>query len=309
MSRSENTDLSTNSPVPSKPSTPRPRDHPVAAPPRTSSALPIDDPGPIISNLKFPVKDSYGGSAHGFLHMPPTSAKVSPVHSRTAAILLSGAGGGVTGPSGMYLSLATKLPSLPQLPIKVLRLDYRYAARTGPCVEDAKAAMTYLGEHFAVDRFVLVGWSFGGAPVFTLAGRDERVVGAATVASQTADALKGAREAGRRNVPVMLLHGTGDQTLSDRCSRHLHEAWYEGYKGPGEGEEKTKLILFDGDDHSLSRNVEKAEQFVANFVIECAGGEVEDGKEVVQSEVMGDSEERKDAMKKGGDLRGNESLE
>jgi hypothetical protein len=44
--------------------------------------------------------------------------------SKTAAILLSGAGRGVLGPSSMYLSLADKLASLSQ-PVPALRLDYR----------------------------------------------------------------------------------------------------------------------------------------------------------------------------------------
>jgi len=297
------TDLRTQSPVPSKPTTPRPRDHPVAEPPSLSSDTKVSPPE--IYNLTFPAKDEYGGSAHGFLHISPSITQAPP--PSTATILLSGAGGGVTGPSGMYLSLGAKLPALASR-IPVLRLDYRYAARTKPCVADTKAAMTYLTENFGIQHFVLVGWSFGGAPVYTVAGRDERVVGAATVASQTADAMTGAREAGRRGIPVLLMHGTGDRTLAPRCSKSLHEAWFEGYRG--EKDELAKLALFEGDDHSLSRNARKAEEMMAQFIVDCAGERVVDGDEsVIKSDVLGDTEQRRDVMEKGGDLRGKERIE
>ena len=253
----------------------------------------------------FPVQDQYHGSGNGFLHLPPNGI----LPSKIAAILLSGAGGGVTGPSGLYLSLAGKLPLLSTSPIPVLRLDYRYAACTAPCVADTKAAMTYLTEKHGIEKFVLVGWSFGGAPVYTLAGRDDRVIAAATVASQTADALKGAREAGRRGIPIMLLHGTGDRTLSDRCSRNLHEAWFEGFRGPQQDEEKATLVLFDGDDHALTKSAKKVDEMLAEFIVDVAGGSVDSAREVLDSEILGGKDERIDMMKKGGDLRGPEQVE
>ncbi|KAJ9662075.1 hypothetical protein H2198_001617 [Neophaeococcomyces mojaviensis] len=297
------TDLTTSSPVPSKPTTPRPRDHPVAEPPSLPPSIKASPPE--IHNLTFPVKDEYHGSAHGFLHISPSITQAPPPN--TAAILLSGAGGGVTGPSGMFLSLGAKLPALASR-IPVLRLDYRYPARTKPCVADTQAAMTYLTENFGIQRFVLVGWSFGGAPVYTVAGRDERVVGAATVASQTADALTGAREAGRRGIPVLLMHGTGDQTLSSWCSKNLLEAWFKGYQG--KDDELAKLALFEDDDHSLRRNAKKAEEMMANFIVQCAGENIKDGEQgVVKSDVLGDSEQRREIMEKGGDLRGKENIE
>lgn len=205
----------------------------------------------------------------------------------------------------MYLALGTKLPAL-SARIPVLRLDYRYPARTKPCVADTKAAMHYLKQMFGIEQFVLVGWSFGGAPVYTVAGRDERVVGAATVASQTADAMTGARETGRRSVPALMLHGTGDRTLSQRCSESLYQCFWEGYKGSDEG--KAKLVLFDNDDHALSKNAKKAEEMMAEFVVSCAGASVEAGEEaVVKSDVLKDRSERMEAMEKGGDLRGKEN--
>ncbi len=170
--------------------------------------------------------------------------------------------------------------------------------------------MDYLAEKHGTSHFVLVGWSFGGAPVFSVGGRDERVVGVATVASQTVHAMTGARECGRRGVPVLLCHGTGDRTLSPWCSRNLHEAWFEGYKGREEG--LAKMVMFEDDDHALSRNAKKVEEMTADFIVECAGGRVGVGdgdKEVVGADVLGGKGERVDVMVKGGDLRGKESVE
>ena len=125
----------------------------------------------------------------GILHVPQNyHREQSEGREKTAAILLSGAGGGLVGPSSVYLSIADKVASLNR-GIPVLRLDYRYPARNKYCVPDVVAAMNYLQNGYAVSRFVLVGWSYGGAPVFTAGGQDDRVVGCATVASQTAETV------------------------------------------------------------------------------------------------------------------------
>lgn len=236
----------------------------------------------------------------GFIHLPPAFTAPPPAqyHHRTAAILLSGAGGGVTGPSSIYLSLASKLASLP-VGIPTLRLDFRYPARNRPCCADVRAAMSYLQDLYGLERFVLVGWSFGGAPVFTVAGEDERVVGCATVASQTAEA-EGIRRLPPR--PVLLMHGTGDRTLSDRCSRRL----WEMYGDQGE----RRLELFEGDDHALSRHAREAEGMLIEFIAGCAGVGVgeEERKGVVDVEVVEDGE-RRGLMEMGGDLRGGEREE
>jgi pimeloyl-ACP methyl ester carboxylesterase len=236
------------------------------------------------------------GFVPGFLHLPPdftTAPGTLPTHHhRTAAILLSGAGGGVTGPSSIYLSLACKLATVG---IPTLRLDYRFPARTAACVADAKAAMAYLRDMYGLDRFVLVGWSFGGAVVFSAADGDERVVGCATVASQTAG-TEGIRRLAPR--PVLLMHGTGDRTLSDGCSRRLFEMYGANPKG------ERRLQLFEGDNHALSKNAERAEEMLCEFVASCAGvgiGE-EERERVVRLELIEDGE-RHGLMEKGGDLR------
>lgn len=235
----------------------------------------------------------------GFLHVPQDyQRRASEARGRTAAILLSGAGGGVVGPSSVYLSIADKLASLDR-GLPMLRLDYRYPARNKYCVSDVLAAMDHLKTEYAVGRFILVGWSYGGAPVFTVGGEDDRVVGCATVASQTAE-TNGIVQVARKGIPVLLMHGTGDQRLGASCSESLRDR-YQKYGS----RENVELKLFDGDDHSLSQNSLKVEEMLCDFIMKQAGEKIGDSEqaEVVQRTTLG-AQEKIEKMELGGDLRG-----
>jgi len=195
-----------------------------------------------VKKLSIPVDDSRGRDVPGYLHLP---SDYKPSKLQTAAILLSGARGGVVGPSSIYLSMADKLASLPRNGIPTLRLDYRFAACNKHCVRDLYAGMSLLEKEYLVSKFVLVGWSFGGAPVFTVGGAEkEKVVGCAMVASQTAE-TDGIEDLAPR--PLLLLHGTDDRTLSPKCSESLYRMY-------GKGVER-ELVLFERGDHALTRNV------------------------------------------------------
>ena len=273
-------------------------DNAVARPPHIDR---LAGPYKEVEKLNIQVEDNADGRVPGFLHLPrdfsPIDAQAK--HHRTAAILLSGAGGGVTGPSSIYLSLAAKLASLSSNGIPALRLDYRYPARNRYCMADTKAAMDLLSNTYGLNRFVLVGWSFGGAPVFSLGGEDMRVVGCATVASQTAE-TNGIRRLAPR--PVLLLHGTSDTTLNYSCSERL----YDMYGASGDREIK----LFEGDNHALSHNAMAAEKMLLSFIAKCAGVSVDKSeKENVVGKKLIDNGERMELMKKGGDLRGPENIE
>lgn len=125
-------------------------------------------PACTVERLSIAVEDS---SVRGFLHLPG-EYRQNQSRNAAAAILLSGAGGGVAGPSSMYVSMGDKLASL-RRGIPVLRLDYRHDAQTEPCVNDVTSAMNFLDRKYSVKKFVLVGWSFGGAPVFTVGGKEK----------------------------------------------------------------------------------------------------------------------------------------
>ena len=242
-------------------------------------------------------------SVSAFLHTPQNYPRVeSEGLERTAAILISGAGGGVVGPSSIYLGIADKLASLSN-GLPVMRLDFRYPARNKYCVPDVVAAMNHLKKGYEVNRIVLVGWSFGGAPVFTVAAQYDRVVGCATVASQTAE-TEGVQEVALKAIPVLLMHGTSDRTLSSSCSESLFDK-YRRSNPKGQSEIK----LFDGDDHALTKNSMKAEQMLCEFIMKQTGEAIGDKEQqdIVSKPLMseGDKIER---MKQGGDLDG-ESIE
>ncbi|WWC94406.1 hypothetical protein V866_001248 [Kwoniella sp. B9012] len=259
--------------------------------------------------LQIEVDDSQGGGSFvAFLHRPvsdPSSTTSSSTRNcHVGAILLSGAGGGVTGPSGIYLSIADKLASLPDgQAIPTLRMDYRYPARNKYCVPDVLSAMDWLQykSGLGLSHFVLGGWSFGGAPVFTVGGKDRRVISAVTIASQTAE-TEGIRQLAPS--PVLLLHGTGDRTLSHSCSERLYQQY-----GSTQGE--RTMHLFPGDDHALTRNSKKAEELICEFIVRCAGVSMGDTVKHKLEEDLGPDTKRDkvEIMEKGGDLNGSERIE
>ena len=155
-------------------------------------------------------------------------------------------------------------------------------------------------DRYGVSKFVLVGWSFGGAPVFTVSGRDSRVVGCATIASQTAE-TEGIRAVGRRGVPVLLLHGTGDRTLSPQCSERLYDMY--GSKG------RRKVHYFEGDDHALTKSSVEAEKMLCEFIAGVAGSKIGDTEGEMVDKSLVDDRDKVEVMKKGGDLKGAESIE
>jgi len=215
---------------------------------------------------------------------------------------MSGASGGVAGPSSIYISIGDKMASL-RRGIPVLRMDYRYPARNKYCVADVVAAMDFLQRTLGVSRFVLVGWSFGGAPVMTVGGQDDRVVECAAIASQSAE-TEGIEHVAAKSLPLLLLHGTGDRTLSHECSEGLLERYRRCVE-----DDMGFLKLFDGDDHALTRNSGKAEAMLCAFVMRCAGLEVCEGEdEVVLGTCLVAREERVRLMEEAGDLGEGESL-
>ncbi|KAL2850389.1 Alpha/Beta hydrolase protein [Aspergillus pseudodeflectus] len=248
-------------------------------------------------HVKIQVHDPLDHEAPAILH-EPRNYNASAVNN-AAVVLISGAGGGVSGPSGIYPSLADKLALL--LGIPVVRLDYRVPARTQYCVPDVVAAMDYLEEKFESNNFVIVGWSFGGSPCFTVAALEpERVVGVATVASQTAQ-TSGISKLSPR--PLLLLHGGGDTCLSPSCSESLYRQY--GTKGHRE------IKIFEGDNHGLSLNAPEAEGLLFVFAARTLGFDKQltmASMGIASQDWVGSEGERVAEMEQGHDLEGGESL-
>jgi dienelactone hydrolase len=157
--------------------------------------------------------------------------------ARGAIVMVGGAGGGLQGPAGIYGELARRLS---EDNIASIRVDYRIPNNIQECIYDVLAAIAALNHH-GIDRFVLLGWSFGGAIVISAGAASEMVVGVATIASQTygADTVE---ELSPRS--LLLIHGTGDTVLPDNCSRYL-------FKRAGE---PKQIVLYEKDDHAITRN-------------------------------------------------------
>ncbi len=131
-------------------------------------------------------------------------------------------------------------------------------------------------------------------------GRKGEIAGVATVASQTAE-TSGIRTLAP--IPVLFMHGTGDRTLSYRCSTDL----FTGYGTHPEGNRELKL--FDGDDHGLTKNSEEAEQLLLQFAVRCCDVALKEGGERDMKEnLIGDEGEEILTMQEGHDLDNGEHL-
>ncbi len=160
--------------------------------------------------------------------------------------------------------------------------------------------MDWLEKHFESSRFVVIGWSFGGSPCFTVAAQEpKRVCGVATVASQTAG-TSGVSKLSPR--PLLLLHGSGDTCLSHKCSESL-------YKQYGESGSRD-IKIFKGDNHGLTMNAPEVEGLLFVFTARTLGLE-EDltaaSVKIAQQDWAGSESERVKEMEQGHDLE-NEAL-
>jgi len=158
--------------------------------------------------------------------------------------MVGGALGGMTGPANMYHTLAQKFR---QIGVHALQLKYRRPKYLKECVEDVCDTIKWLGAYHQVSYVLLVGWSFGGAVAISAGVSSEKVVGVATVGSQTSGTELVGKLA-KESKSLLLMHGTGDTVLSYTCSKDL-------YKRAGKPKE---LVLYDNDSHGLDMNGVKA---------------------------------------------------
>eukprot|EP00741_Cyanophora_paradoxa_P004420 tig00000802_g4290.t1 len=176
------------------------------------------------------------------------AAEFFPKSVRSALIGVAGAGGGISGPGGLYHTLAT---SLFHRGVGSLLVDYRKPNNTPECVQDVYAGIEYL-QSKGVRKVIVCGWSFGGAVAITSAAARPEIAGAITIASQTAhcDAVSSIKK------PILFVHGQRDTCLSYRCSVSLHD------RAPGPKE----LLLLEGDGHCIERSGGVVRDRIVDFV-------------------------------------------
>jgi dienelactone hydrolase len=173
-----------------------------------------------------------------------------------AIIYMHGVGGGTHGPSDIYHLLAEDLQ---ESGISSLLIDCRYDSNMDACISDVRACIDYLEKNYHIDKIGLIGWSFGGAVVIAAAAADRRVKTVVTVASQSSGTKDVSRIAPR---PILLIHGTGDNTLNYDSSVDIAER----------AREPKKLVLFPGADHGISQNREEMYELVREWFLEHLQG-------------------------------------
>lgn len=121
--------------------------------------------------------------------------------------------------------------------ITSLMLRYRSTHDLEPCVQDVQSAIVFL-EQLGINRIALVGHSFSGAVVISVAPMNPTVACVATLASQTYG-TRTAPDISPR--PLLLVHGTADQRLGPHCSEQIY-SW---------ANQPKHLVFINGGSHGL----------------------------------------------------------
>jgi len=173
-------------------------------------------------------------------------------NSDKGVIYMHGVGGGTHGPSNTYHPLAE---GLLESGISSLLINCRYDSDLEECVSDLLACIEYLDDVEKISRIGLMGWSFGGAVVISAGVMDQRVNTIVTVASQS---LGTEHVADLTPRPLLVIHGTGDRTLTYQCSVDIDKR----------AKEPKKLVLFPGADHGISQNSKEMFELVRNWFLD-----------------------------------------
>lgn len=154
-----------------------------------------------------------------------------------AAIMVSGASGGLEGPAeGIYERLGE---ALAEKGITTLRLDYRQPDVFPESVMDVLAGASFL-KGLGAERIVLVGHSFGGAVVVKsgeIAG--PHVVGVVALSSQG----WGTQNVDRLQVPLLIVHGMLDQVIEATTAESIY----------ARANEPKRIVLYAEAGHSLDQ--------------------------------------------------------
>jgi alpha-beta hydrolase superfamily lysophospholipase len=171
-----------------------------------------------------------------------------------AVVCVSGALGGLNGPSKLYPRLGLEMPSRG---ITVARLDYRAPNEFGECLLDALAALTFL-RGVGYKSAAMVGHSFGGAVAINAGTLSPLVTTVIALSSQ----LGGAHVVGElAPKPLLLIHGTADTILSHESSQRLYDH---------AGDPRT-LKLLPGVGHGLAEAADDVFATVQEWIMDKTG--------------------------------------
>jgi alpha-beta hydrolase superfamily lysophospholipase len=179
-------------------------------------------------------------------------ARFHPIEQATDAIIwVGGTGGGLDGPArGMYPRLAGQLA---QYGIASLRLHYRRPGYLEECIMDTMLAVTYLAQARQCSRIALVGHSFGGAVVISAGALSENIAAVVAMSSQTYGTDLAPQISPHS---LLVLHGTADEVLSDRCAHDIY----------ARAKEPKKLLLYPGCRHGLDECQDQVDKDVVEWL-------------------------------------------
>jgi len=180
----------------------------------------------LAQKLYIPVKEPTEHSAPAALHIQKTMS-----HSDEAVILVSGGGGGVSGPADAFVALADRLAKKANLP--TVRMDYKDAGPNEQHTHDMLGVMAYLKDKFGVSQFLVVGWSSGEGAALALAAKEQGIVAVATITDGSVESPDTAKLAPR---PLLVISASKDDKTyesygakGDRTLKHV-----EGLSDPKE---------------------------------------------------------------------------
>ncbi|GAB3312344.1 dienelactone hydrolase family protein [Hymenobacter humi] len=181
------------------------------------------------------------------------TARLHPAPDGAPAVVwVGGSGGGLDGPAwGMYPRLAGQLAARG---IASLRLHYRRPNQLEDCVMDTLIGAEYLALKCGYQSIALVGHSFGGAVVIAAGALSNTVTAVVAMSSQTYGTDLVPRISPR---PLLLLHGSADEVLSDACSRYIY----------AHAKEPKELRLYPGCGHGLDECREQVDTEVVGWLV------------------------------------------
>ena len=165
---------------------------------------------------------------------------------------VGGAGGCLDGTAwGMYPRLAGQLAAQG---IASLRLHYRKPNYLEDCVVDTLLGVQYLVWQLGYGAVALVGHSFGGAVVISAGALSDEVVAVVAMSSQTYGTDLAPRVSPR---PLLVLHGTADEILSDACSKNIYDR----------AREPKEILLYTGCRHGLDECRDQVDADVVQWLV------------------------------------------
>lgn len=174
---------------------------------------------------------------------------VRPVNA--AAIFVGGVGGGFDTPAReLYPRVCEELAAEG---VTCLRVRFRHSTLLEESIHDVRAGLDFLADE-GIERFGLVGHSFGGAVVIGAALDEPRVRLLVTLATQG----YGTEEVHRLGPRCALLsvHGTDDEVLAPTNSVYTYER----------ANEPRRLLLLPGARHLLDEAAEEVHGIVLSWL-------------------------------------------